>query len=73
MGDTEDARRYHAAIWRMREQDGKRWHEVAEALGESLPHLAKIRLASIDAGLAEKDPATGRVHWRSPPPQEARP
>lgn len=66
MGYTEDARRYHATIWRMREQDGKRWHQVADALGESLPHLAKVRLAAIEAGLADKDPATGRVRWRPP-------
>lgn len=64
-----DARRYHQAIWEMRDGDPDGapvpWWRIAEHLDLSTSRLSQIRLAAQRIGLAVKDRATGRVTWRA--------
>jgi hypothetical protein len=70
MSYEDEARRYHEAIWEMREcqQDGSAlpWWHISERLGVSISRLREIRLAAQRIGLAVKDPGTDRVTWRPP-------
>jgi hypothetical protein len=66
----DEARRYHAATWEMRERQtggtSLPWWHIAETLGVSISRLRKIRLAAQRIGLAVKDSGTSRVTWQPP-------
>jgi len=52
-------------LWKLREEDGLRWSQIAERMGVSEPSLARFRKAAIADGYAIKEPS-GRVTWLGP-------